>query len=189
MWVVRQVLKLNQGPVGASKYSFSIMRQQIKSKFQTERITVVGKDGNLIDSVLVPCRESYDKLVEKEEENKLEVKKRKEGCYVENDNDGNSSNKGSDRNGKKTSFSPLISASSLSNGTPKILQKSSSKPNAFSTSTLGTVLFCSPNAGLYECLSQASKESSWVGYYTSLGFDVCLFNYRFELEYLIINFA
>jgi hypothetical protein len=27
-------------------------------------------------------------------------------------------------------------------------------------------------------LSQASKETSWVGYYTSLGFDVCLFNYR-----------
>jgi len=46
-------------------------------------------------------------------------------------------------------------------------------------STLGTVLFCSPNAGLYECVSQATREGSWVGFYTQLGFDVCLFNYRY----------
>jgi hypothetical protein len=45
-------------------------------------------------------------------------------------------------------------------------------------SNVGTVLFCSPNAALYELLAQANKESSWVGFYTKLGFDVCLFNYR-----------
>ena len=190
MWVVRQVLKLNQGPLGASKYSFAIMRQQIKSKFQTERMAVTGKDGNLIDCVLVPCRESYDKLIEKEEESKLEEKKRKEGTDI----DGKSNNIGFNRNGKNSSFSPSISLSTSSNGTPKTLsiKKSSSskqKPHAFSSSTLGTVLFCSPNAGLYECLSQASKESSWVGYYTSLGFDVCLFNYRCEVQYPETNIS
>lgn len=45
-------------------------------------------------------------------------------------------------------------------------------------SPMGTVLFCSPNAGLYECVSQASKDASWIGFYTKLGFDVCFFNYR-----------
>ena len=62
MWGVRQILKLNQGPVGAGKYSFSIMRQQIKSKFQSERIKLIGKDGNLIDSILIPCNNMFNQL-------------------------------------------------------------------------------------------------------------------------------
>ena len=45
-------------------------------------------------------------------------------------------------------------------------------------STIGTVLFCCPNAGMYESMANASKDCSWVGYYTRLGLDVCVFNYR-----------
>jgi hypothetical protein len=45
-------------------------------------------------------------------------------------------------------------------------------------SHVGTVLFCPPNCGFFECLSQMPEKSSWLGYYTNLGFDVCLFNYR-----------
>ena len=46
------------------------------------------------------------------------------------------------------------------------------------TSLVGTVLFCCPNAGMYESMANASKDCSWVGYYTRLGLDVCVFNYR-----------
>merc|ERR1711907_122603 len=46
------------------------------------------------------------------------------------------------------------------------------------SSTIGTVLFCCPNAGMYESMANASKDCSWVGYYTRLGLDVCVFNYR-----------
>lgn len=46
------------------------------------------------------------------------------------------------------------------------------------SSPVGTVLFCCPNAGMYECMANASRDVSWIGYYTRLGFDVCIFNYR-----------
>jgi len=36
----------------------------------------------------------------------------------------------------------------------------------------GTVLFCAPNAGLYECIAMQPKEMTWVGFYQSLGFEV-----------------
>lgn len=45
-------------------------------------------------------------------------------------------------------------------------------------SSLGTVLLCAPNAGMYELYSQQNRASSWLGIYTKLGFDVCVFNYR-----------
>lgn len=44
-------------------------------------------------------------------------------------------------------------------------------------SPVGTVIMCSPNAGLYELVSQQSADTSWVGVYTKLGYDVCVFNY------------
>jgi hypothetical protein len=45
-------------------------------------------------------------------------------------------------------------------------------------STLGLVIFCSPNAGFYETISQCDFNSSWVGFYLKMGYDVCMFNYR-----------
>lgn len=45
-------------------------------------------------------------------------------------------------------------------------------------SSVGTVLFCCPNAGMYECMALASRDQSWVGLYTKLGLDVCICNYR-----------
>ena len=116
------------------------MRQQLKSKFRAERITLTGSDKNKIDGVLIPCKEQFEK----------------------HDNIV--------RNEDFTSTKSTVSES--------VSPRRSQKAPEFPPSPMGTVLFCSPNAGLYECLSQAGKDSSWVGYYTSLGFDVCLFNYR-----------
>jgi pimeloyl-ACP methyl ester carboxylesterase len=45
-------------------------------------------------------------------------------------------------------------------------------------SAKGLVLFCSPNAGFYEGVSQCDINSSWVGLYLKCGLDVCMFNYR-----------
>ena len=40
------------------------------------------------------------------------------------------------------------------------------------------VLFCSPNAGFYECVSQVDMQKSWFGFYSNLGYDVIMYNYR-----------
>ena len=134
-------MKINQGPTGSAKFAFAIMRQQLKSKFRAERITLTGSDKNKIDGVLIPCKQQFDK----------------------DDNEG-------------LSEDPI--SKSAVNISESVSPRRSQKAPEFPPSPMGTVLFCSPNAGLYECLSQAGKDSSWVGYYTSLGFDVCLFNYR-----------
>jgi hypothetical protein len=42
----------------------------------------------------------------------------------------------------------------------------------------GVVLYCAPNAGIYEGEAMMPRDKSWVGFYTSLGFDVCVWNYR-----------
>ncbi|CAN0179894.1 unnamed protein product [Scytosiphon promiscuus] len=43
----------------------------------------------------------------------------------------------------------------------------------------GCVLFCNPNAGYYESMVLAGEGSrNWVSFYTSVGCDVFLFNYR-----------
>ena len=46
------------------------------------------------------------------------------------------------------------------------------------TENRNIVLMCNPNAGYYESLSQCNRDTSWLGFYTSRGWDVCLFNYR-----------
>ena len=41
----------------------------------------------------------------------------------------------------------------------------------------GMVMFCSPNGGFYELVSQVELTQSWLGYYTTLGYDICYYNY------------
>eukprot|EP00903_Cladosiphon_okamuranus_P007648 g7416.t2 len=46
-------------------------------------------------------------------------------------------------------------------------------------SSTGCVLFCNPNAGYYESMVLAGEGNrNWVSFYTSVGCDVFLFNYR-----------
>lgn len=43
----------------------------------------------------------------------------------------------------------------------------------------GTVIFCCPNAGLYECIAMSiGLPCSWNSFYYSLGFNLVYFNYR-----------
>lgn len=43
---------------------------------------------------------------------------------------------------------------------------------------VGTLLFCCPNLGIVECIGLSNQETSWIGFYVSLGFHICVFNYR-----------
>jgi hypothetical protein len=56
--------------------------------------------------------------------------------------------------------------------------ESHAESTAYRPSSVGTVLFCGPNAAVYEVLSLANLEACWFGWYLSLGFDICFFNYR-----------
>ncbi len=55
--------------------------------------------------------------------------------------------------------------------------ESGTQPTTPPPSAKGLVMFCSPNAGFYECVSQAELQQSWLGFYSALGYDVCFFNY------------
>jgi len=49
----------------------------------------------------------------------------------------------------------------------------------FAANPNGTVLYCAPNAGMYESFSMIPETSSWLGYYANtLGMDMVFFNYR-----------
>ena len=43
---------------------------------------------------------------------------------------------------------------------------------------VGCLLFCCPNLGIVECIGLSNQETSWIGFYLSLGFNICVFNYR-----------
>lgn len=43
---------------------------------------------------------------------------------------------------------------------------------------VGSLLFCCPNLGIVECIGLSNQETSWIGFYSSLGFNICVFNYR-----------
>ncbi|CAM9795015.1 unnamed protein product, partial [Phaeothamnion confervicola] len=47
-----------------------------------------------------------------------------------------------------------------------------------SADPVGCVLFCNPNAGFYESIAAGGGDGDWVSFYTSIGCDVFLFNYR-----------
>ena len=131
---IKAIITGTDGPAGVEKLAFPLMRQQLKTYFGGERLTVMGIDDNAIDVMYVPSAQAHEAAIAK--------------------------------------------GTSGGSGTTHPFQQSGGASTPLPVSTLGTVLFCAPNAGLYECVSQASKEASWVGFYTSLGFDVCFFNYR-----------
>jgi hypothetical protein len=110
---------------GTSKLSFILMREQLKDVYGAERYSVTGRDGNLIDAIIVSASRA-----------------------------SRTSNQGIGGDG------------------------SDSASHHYPPSAVGTVLFYSPNAGMFECFAMSSKETSWLGFYTSLGFDVCMYNYR-----------
>jgi hypothetical protein len=68
----------------------------------------------------------------------------------------------------------VIKASAVMNGE---LRTVGTPPDSESAPSKGMVLFCSPNAGFYECVSQSELRQSWLGYYCVLGYDVCYYNY------------
>lgn len=60
---VKSISKINSGPSGVQKFSFTIMREQIKHNFGAEGMSVAGPDGNRIDAIYIPCLSHYQCIV------------------------------------------------------------------------------------------------------------------------------
>mmetsp|Transcript_29154 Transcript_29154/g.64737 ORF Transcript_29154/g.64737 Transcript_29154/m.64737 type:complete len:940 (+) Transcript_29154:72-2891(+) len=114
---IKSFLAFSKGVEGCEKLTFPYMRCLLKHKFNAERFSLLGSDGNEIDAVVFP-------------------------------------------------------AAALQRG------GRSADADSSEMSAKGLVLFCSPNAGFYEGVSQCDINGSWVGFYLKQGFDVCMFNYR-----------
>jgi len=153
---IKAVLTGKDGPTGLEKLALPFMREQLRSIFGAERFTVVGGDENIIDGVYIP---SAAGLVEAQRARAAAAAASSPGAVS-----GSASGAGA--------------GSGAGRSLGGLHQASDSAQPYLPPSPLGTVLFCSPNAGLYECTSQATKDSSWLGFYTQLGFDVAFFNYR-----------
>lgn len=89
---------------------------------------------------------------------------------------GNNSNL-FDRNTIDMMYIPAVPGDGA-NGSATPASGAATSAGTTSVSSMGTVLLCAPNAGMYELYSQQNRNTSWVGIYTKLGFDVCVFNYR-----------
>ena len=150
MWVVKNLLKLNQGPQGSDKFAFPIMRQQLKNKFCAERLILTGTNGNTIDALMVPCQAQYEKMTrEKKEKAARKLERSKNNSNGNGNGNGNGINDDDDDD-------DLVSGGGSNSNTSG--SGSGSGSGSFSPSPLGCVMFCSPNAGLYELLSQVSCQ-------------------------------
>ena len=77
--------------------------------------------------------------------------------------------------GTNNSSNNSSNSSNISN-----LYSSSQRHIPVQPSYKGTVIFCMPNAGFYEIMAASPTliSTSWPAFYKSLGYDVCVWNYR-----------
>ena len=163
LWVIRNLLKVNQGPQGADKFAFAVMRQQMKHKFGAQRLALTGADGQLVDAVLVPCHAQYEAYSRRQRD----ALRGEAGAYYVS-----KPPPATPRSTLRDTHCCMSLSLSRLHGADVDADASVSglaaPAPAFLPSPLGCVLFCSPNAGMYELLAQANKECTWVGYYASL---------------------
>lgn len=149
LFSVIQRMLFEGGPVGIERLAFPTMRDTLIYKHNAIRMPIQGSNKNLIDTMIIPC--------------------------------GNTQKTTANSSNSRASHDSINSLGELEGG-PKSFtsSQSSNTPSRFySPSKVGTVLFCSPNAALYEVFSYGEKnQKSWMGFYLSLGFDICYFNYR-----------
>jgi hypothetical protein len=171
--------KINVGPEGAAKLSMQIMREQLKANYGAQSFTlaqrsepatgVYGRGVAAIASAMeTRCGIHIPSLKKKEgiiDGVYVPSRRRWELIQEELDQQADSAS------GSPTGSPPL----DLSDMDALLSQLS---PQCREPSPLGTVLFACPNAGMYEGLGQADQDASWIGFYTNLGFDYCVFNYR-----------
>ena len=154
MGVVNNILKLNKGPTGFELLSFPLMRQQLISTYAADRFTITGAHKNKIDGILIRPSTSSPRAP-----------------HIAHPASPSSSSKGKSLAGSN------VGAVSVS-GDPSCVININEP-----SSPVGTVLFCCPNAGMYECMANAHKDMSWLGFYTKLGFGTHTPSY----SHLIIN--
>lgn len=188
--IVTGILNMNQGPRGPANLSFGLMRAQLTNRSGAHRFRVIGCDDNVIDCIYIPAKGFQSAYGEQPRSGGGKDKAAgagREGAPPRSR--GSSDSLGS--HGSGTSYTSSGSSTegegalpSVGTGVPPSRSRSRSHSGLGSgvakpvPSEVGTVLFCGPNAGMYESFSMASPESSWLGYYTQLGLDVVFFNYR-----------
>lgn len=155
---IRSVLNLTQGLEGCEKVTFPYMRCMLKQRFKAEQFTLTGCDKNTIDGIIFPAC--------------LGASMRHNAA----EHAGISST-GSGKSGAQGAQESKQSSDALGGGT-NALSEPTSASNGIEHSPVGLVLFCSPNAAFYEGMCQCDVATSWLGYYTQKGYDVCMFNYR-----------
>jgi hypothetical protein len=154
---IRAVLNLTEGLSGCEKVVFPYMRCFLKQRFKAEQFTLTGCDKNTIDGIIFPaCL----------------------GASVRSH-----ASQGGHSNGKASAQAqqPPHASQAPSQSTPQHTESRTETHSADAVpepSPVGIVLFCSPNAAFYEGMCQCDPATSWLGYYTQKGYDVCMFNYR-----------
>lgn len=147
-------MKLNQGPKGADKFSFAIMRNQINHKYLSENIYIYGSNKNIINGVLIPCKKQYEiiKKINENQENEMSLELQKEKTLEkEKDEEHSLKNSGKARSlNNQYSSSKFLQSKDLSFSYNNKNSKNNKfkKKSKFSSSSLGTVLICLPNAGM-----------------------------------------
>lgn len=154
MAAVKSLLSFASGLTGYEKVSFPYLRAILTQKHGAQSVRIKGSDNNLIDGVLLRA-----------------------SCDPRRPNSGVTSTVSLvDDLPTATIVGAANSASHNTNNTATNNNNNNAGSNPVNSSTL--VIFCSPNAGFYEGISQHNYEKSWFGYYLGLGMDVFVYNYR-----------
>jgi pimeloyl-ACP methyl ester carboxylesterase len=195
------LLSMNQGPRGPANLSFGLMRAHLTNRCRGYRFRVRGCDDNSIDCIYMPAsgfqsQSGQGSAGTGDDDDDGD----NGGNGSESDDDGGSCSDDGDRESNDAAAAEhgnrLGSALGGGGGSKRRASTGSTKTSTNDSSSsrsrassgysatkprpsaVGTVLFCGPNAGMYESFSMASPEASWLGYYTRLGLDVVFFNYR-----------
>lgn len=143
--------------VGPEKLSFPIMRAILFTRMKGIRLRIDGSSGQRLDGVILPS-----------------------SCFLQLH--ATSPTFVSPRRTTMMTDPALLQTppSMQSHGVPSTGSSTTRKNDSseFCQSQKGIVIFCGPNAALYECLCMANPDSSWLGFYCSLGYDFCFVNYR-----------
>ena len=178
--VLKLILSFRENIKGFEHITLPYMRSILSHKYGAKSYLIKGSNDNLIDGIFI-CSETALRLRRPAKQvapTTPSVLNR--GSSLNNASSFTTKEKLNSSSGdsvrkESSSHTPkggLSQSGSLSIKLPEELEAAeAAKPK-------GLVIFCNPNAALYETVSQQEYENSWLGFYVSLGYDVFFYNYR-----------
>jgi hypothetical protein len=165
------------------KLAFPYMRSMIRHNYGGKIMQIKGAQDVPLEGMYVSAHEWKLKKTQKESASSS-------GPIATNESSSSTMN-GASSPKRRTSGVSSANISSISTNTTTRRSSTSlssmhdtnapanlANSTANTSSPLGIVLFCNPNAGYYEVFSQMDIEKCWLGYYLQLGYDVFVYNYR-----------